>query len=102
MTTEKETNTVEEIVLPHTLTLKDTFEYAGEEVTQIVFQNRLTCAMTDHIDMSKFTENKLTLKDLIPVVSKMTGELPQVISSLGFADGMRAVGVVAHFLGDGE
>lgn len=95
-----------EIELPYTMPLHKPIEIlnratgkAAKTIDSLVFKNDLTAKMVGHIRVSK--DGTMSMADFYPIISQMTGELPQTIDKLSFADVQAGIEVVSHFLNDG-
>ena len=90
------------ISLPHTLTLKEPFEYGSKHYTEIVFHHPIKAHMVGHLSLDMGGVNGLTFQQLFPVIEKMTGEFTEVIEELGFEDMVSCVEVASYFLAGGQ
>ena len=89
------TSEEKEITLPHTLKLKVPFDFGDTEYTELVFKNRLTFAMTEHMPMDG---EDLQRGHLIPIIRGMT-ELPtEAVRLMDARDLGQVMRVVNHFL----
>lgn len=85
--------------LPYELELQEPFEIGTTPVTKLVFKNRMRASYVAHLPVGDL--KNLKFGTLYPIISKMTGELPEVIDNLGTNDLTQCVKVVSHFLNGG-
>ena|SRR6056297_3566722 len=85
--------------LPHKVPLQEPIQVGSQEITEITFQNRLRASYIAHLPVGSLRDMKFG--NLFPLISKMTGELPETIDELGFQDLTECVQVVSYFLKPG-
>lgn len=87
--------------LGHVMPLSEPFSFGDRRVESIQFKNRFTVGMIKHFPMDQ-DKSPLKVGHFLPVISKMTGEVPQLIDMLGMADMNKAAEITASFFGSGQ
>jgi hypothetical protein len=88
----------ESFELGHILILEEPIQLTPDKtITKLVFKNRITLGMVAHMPVGDIKNQRLG--HMIPIIEGMTGQTDTVIKRLGWNDAMRAVEVVAYFLG---
>lgn len=82
---------------PYTMPLAYPVQLGTETKTELVFRNKLRAGMVGDMDVG----GTMRLRDLFPIISKMTGETTVLVERLRWCDVQEAMKVVGHFLGNG-
>lgn len=83
---------------PHIMPLAYPVPLGTETKTELTFRNKLRAGMVGDMDVG----GTMRLRDLFPIISKMTGETTVLVERLRWCDAQAAMKVVGHFLGSGQ
>jgi len=88
-------------ILPVPIDLKKQIKSGSKVITRIEFKNELTLGMLAHIPVGQ-TGTGMKIGHMIPMISGMTGELPETIKKLCWEDAQKSMEIVNYFLTSGE